>query len=270
MKKADAFVEGRARSLPERSSDSTLPALTFATTHNLLMQILRRDLGPQAKERTVIDVPCGSGALAVRMRDLGLRVTCSDIDAGNFQAKEFELVLADLNRPLPFADQSFDVVVSIAGLQRVCFPQVAIGEFWRILKPGGMLYLGVTHHASLKKRLNLLFYGTLGGGIDRPSYRQTVFSPEANFRFPLTYVRVEHLLRVERFAIERLYPDRSGVLPYLLFPITAGIWMASRLKALRSRTHDRCYRDANTVAMLRAKAYIVATRKSERLPSSVS
>lgn len=52
-------------------------------------------------------------------------------------------VVADLNRPLPIQDGAADAVISTSALEHVCEPQLLLREAFRILKPGGHLYLAV-------------------------------------------------------------------------------------------------------------------------------
>jgi SAM-dependent methyltransferase len=246
--------------ISDSMTQNSLPKLTYSSTHDLLIELLQRDLGSPAAGLKLLDIPCGSGSLALRMGEVGFQVQCADIDSGNFQARDLPFALADLNRALPFADQSFDAVVSIAGLQRVCFAQVAVAEFYRILKPGGVLFLGVTHHASIKSRIRFLLYGTFPE-VDQPSFHQTLAAPEANFRFPLTYVRVEHLLRKQGFRLEQTHCDccRGGFF-WAAMPVSLLARLAAGLKSLGAR--DSIYRRASSLRMLRAKAYIICARSN--------
>jgi ubiquinone/menaquinone biosynthesis C-methylase UbiE len=42
---------------------------------------------------------------------------------------------------LPFPDESFDVLVSCETIERLPSPEVAVREFYRVTRPGGLLYL---------------------------------------------------------------------------------------------------------------------------------
>jgi SAM-dependent methyltransferase len=49
---------------------------------------------------------------------------------------------ADLTE-LPFADASFDAAINIVVLEHVAYPAKAIGEFRRVLRPGGRIFVAV-------------------------------------------------------------------------------------------------------------------------------
>ena len=63
----------------------------------------------------------------------------------------------DLNKPLPFADQSFDVVVSIATLDWVYDLAGCLKEVHRVLKPTGTVILQVNNLGYFVRRIKLLF-----------------------------------------------------------------------------------------------------------------
>jgi SAM-dependent methyltransferase len=52
-------------------------------------------------------------------------------------------IVADLNKPLPIADAVADTVVSFQVLEHLCEPQTMLEEAFRILRPGGVLFLSV-------------------------------------------------------------------------------------------------------------------------------
>lgn len=52
-------------------------------------------------------------------------------------------VVADLNKPLPIADEAADTVVSFQVMEHLCEPQTMLNEACRILKPNGSILLTV-------------------------------------------------------------------------------------------------------------------------------
>jgi SAM-dependent methyltransferase len=236
--------------------------LTSRSTHDLVIDMLRRDYPRGGSGVDFLDAPCGAGALSVRMRDLGFNVTCCDIDRGNFEASGFEHIQADLNARLPMADRRFDGIISVAGIQRLHDPHVAIGEFHRLLKPGGVLYLGVPHLASLRKRLRFLLYGTIGPLFDNPTYIQTLSAPEANFRFPLMYPRVERMVGAAGFEIREVRSNPRDLQPYVLFPLSLAACAASWIRSVKNPAKYSSYRRATNMGMLRSNSYVVVARKN--------
>ena len=102
------------------------------------------------RDDTVLDVGCGTGVLAREVASrLGVKqnVTAVDINESMLAvAKEIEPDIAwhqaDATA-LPFADNSFDVVMSQFMLMFVPDREAALREMWRVLKPGGRLLVTV-------------------------------------------------------------------------------------------------------------------------------
>lgn len=96
----------------------------------------------------VLEVGAGSGSMAAGtlVREPNLRLTLTDIDPRMVAAAKIRLVdrlrvttrEADVTR-LPFADESFDYVVSYLMLHHVVEWSAALTEMRRVLKPGGQM-----------------------------------------------------------------------------------------------------------------------------------
>jgi ubiquinone/menaquinone biosynthesis C-methylase UbiE len=97
----------------------------------------------------VLDVAAGSGNAAIPAAAAGAIVTASDLtpellDAGRRAAVDrgvdLEWVEADAEE-LPFADNSFDIVMSSVGVMFAPHHQAAADELVRVVRPGGMIAL---------------------------------------------------------------------------------------------------------------------------------
>lgn len=104
--------------------------------------LLGRRLGDGER---VLDVGCGTGWLAAGLRRAGLRDTVGlDVSAGMLgrarAAGAWPLVQADAGR-LPLADASVDVVAGRGVLHHVPDVEAALGEWRRVLRPGGAVVL---------------------------------------------------------------------------------------------------------------------------------
>lgn len=107
---------------------------------------LVRALGVKAGDR-VLDVAAGSGNAAIPAAAAGAIVTASDLtpelfDAGRRIAAErgvdLEWVEADAEA-MPFADNSFDAVMSCVGAMFAPHHQAAADEMVRVVRPGGTI-----------------------------------------------------------------------------------------------------------------------------------
>jgi ubiquinone/menaquinone biosynthesis C-methylase UbiE len=95
----------------------------------------------------VLDVACGTGVVSITAARLGARATGLDLtpellqrarENARISRVEIEFHEGDVES-LPFADSSFDVVLSQFGHIFAPRPEVAISEMLRVLKPGGTI-----------------------------------------------------------------------------------------------------------------------------------
>jgi SAM-dependent methyltransferase len=95
----------------------------------------------------VLDVGCGTGALGGHIADAGYQVYGVDVSPGMLaQATDRGLLgaFAAFSTALPFADDSFDLTITVATLHHLETPvRVAftIAEMGRVVRPGGFVVL---------------------------------------------------------------------------------------------------------------------------------
>lgn len=106
----------------------------------------------------ILDVPCASGGFARRLASQGAACVAADLvpPTGHRPA-----VLADMNRPLPFADRCFDAITCIEGIEHIHDPFHVVAEFHRLLRPAGRLILSTPNIHNLRSRIKFLLRGTL-------------------------------------------------------------------------------------------------------------
>lgn len=92
----------------------------------------------------VLDVGCGTGALAQRLSAAGLRVSGVDASSGMLEVMGRVAPAAGRVRGhggrLPFDDGTFDLTVTVAALHHVAEPaavRATLTEMVRVLRPGG-------------------------------------------------------------------------------------------------------------------------------------
>jgi SAM-dependent methyltransferase len=101
--------------------------------------------------RRILDAGCGAGPLFAALRDGGAIVTGFDKSAGMIElarrrlGDDADLQVADLGRPLPFPDDTFDDVTASLVLHYLEDWGPALAELRRVLKPGGRLIVSVEH-----------------------------------------------------------------------------------------------------------------------------
>jgi SAM-dependent methyltransferase len=125
--------------------------------------------------KRVLDLGCRSGALTRHFLE-GNAVVGLDVDAAALaRAAELgvEPVQANVEEPLPFADDSFDAVVAGELFEHLRFPDALVGEIRRVLRPGGVLVGSVPNAFRLQSRLRFL----LGSPPEDDPTHLRMFSP---------------------------------------------------------------------------------------------
>lgn len=116
------------------------------------------DMPPGAQ---VLDVACGTGNLAIPLARRGAVVTGVDI-AGNLLAQARERARTENltvtfdegdAEQLPYANRSFDAVVSMFGAMFAPRPSLVAAEFSRVLRPGGVLAMANWTPASFSAQM---------------------------------------------------------------------------------------------------------------------
>ncbi len=103
--------------------------------HQFYCQQILREHGPDAP---VLDLGCGSAGNRRYLEAVGFqRVLAVDWSSPHAD------LLVDAHR-LPFADQSFQMIISTAVFEHLYHPFIAAGEIARVLKPGGSFIGGAS------------------------------------------------------------------------------------------------------------------------------
>jgi ubiquinone/menaquinone biosynthesis C-methylase UbiE len=138
-------------------ADRALNLHDYILEHGKLVETLA-----ETRDRSLLDVGCGGGQAAIRMKERypHLRLTGIDLSEGMIAgarrrarskgwAIRFEVADA---QALPFPDASFEVVYSFGSAKHWPDPLKGFGECWRVLRPGGdLLVADATSDATLQE-----------------------------------------------------------------------------------------------------------------------
>jgi len=105
-----------------------------------------------------LDLGVGDGRVAALLQSdhlVGVDVSQIALDRARTRLPDAELVLVEPDQPLPFEDNSFDLVTCIETMEHIRDTQLALSELRRVLRPGGRLAL-TTPAAG---RFHVLFHG---------------------------------------------------------------------------------------------------------------
>lgn len=191
---------------------------------------------------SLLDIPAGHGALAVRLKSLGYDVSACDLYPQIFRVEGVEVRSGDLDGSLSYPDRSFHYVVCVEGLEHIENPSNAIREFARILKPGGTLIVSVPNIMNIEERLKWLFTGYTShfkplSEETRAEIVKTFGDMEevALHVNPIGYSEVRYLLEKYGFDLESVYFDEKKGRSWLLWPVAAIIRLSSRFTPERKR-----------------------------------
>lgn len=102
----------------------------------------------------VLDAGCGNGRATAAFGALGYEAFGADVAAGAVRrAREAgvrRVVQSMLDAGLPFRSGSFDAVYCSEVLEHLFAPWVAVQEFRRLIRPGGILFVSVPYHGMAK------------------------------------------------------------------------------------------------------------------------
>lgn len=232
-------------------------------------------------ERKVLDLianlePCrtlelgpGRGALSAALASLGFQVDALDIAPENFAADNtgIELTRGNLDEPLPYADSSFDLVVTCEAIEHLEHQYSFARELARVLAPGGTLVITTPNIVNAASRLRFMLTGFYALAV-RPSSEFTR-NRYIEHIYPITFWQLRHILHTSGLLIQQVMTDHIRKSSMLLAPL----WPLSYLvtgRALASEPDPRQYqanRDINrqihSPALFFGRTQIIVARRGE-------
>lgn len=98
-------------------------------------------------DERVLDVACGTGALLAALASRGVRPAPVGVDlslpmlrGASVRVPQARLIQGEASH-LPLVDRAFDLVYCVNSFHYFRRPEAALGEAWRVLRPGGRLVL---------------------------------------------------------------------------------------------------------------------------------
>ncbi|MBI5191685.1 MAG: methyltransferase domain-containing protein [Nitrospirae bacterium] len=104
------------------------------------------------------------------------------------------LVRADLNKPLPYDDASFDYVACLEGIEHVENTHHILREFHRVLRPGGTLVISTPNILNTKNRYRFCWTGTYYG------FPHIIRTPEEGTHLHINPINLSFLIAFARKA----------------------------------------------------------------------
>jgi SAM-dependent methyltransferase len=170
----------------------------------------------------VLDLGAGLGGLAVEIARRGAKLIAIEpgaawrrVAAARLAALGKGTIIGAVGEHLPLVDNSIDLIVSLQVLEHVQNPGLVIGEAFRVLKPGGYIYIAYENYLSFWE----------------PHYRVR-WLPLLSKSIGATYLKL--LGRNPRFLMESV--------TYTTFPVVRRAFLRSGFECMRVQEYKRSLR----------------------------
>lgn len=223
-------------------------------TDRILVEAILADDGTSKR---VLNLPSGNGELSRKLALAGVDVTGADLFPEFSRWKPEEVVKADMNERLPFADDSFDILVCQEGIEHLEDVASFLRECRRTLKDGGMLLVTLPNFMDLSSRLSFFLTGLKSFHGDLPNEEATLWGhSDGNYyhghAFTLTFFQIRYLMRLSQFDDIELWnlkdSGTSRLLYWMMRPLIGPLLRRSMRR--RSRREERDKKPAATREMI--------------------
>ena len=150
------------------------------------------DLKDALKGKLVLEAGCGAGRFTEILLKKGATLISADLSSAvevnqeNFPQNENHMVIqADIN-DMPFADETFDVVICLGVIQHTPNSETTIEDLYNLVKPGGSL---IIDHYTFNKSNYLRF---------APLYRMSLKNKPSSYTIPYTQKLVKKYLPLHK------------------------------------------------------------------------
>ncbi len=245
------------------TSDKSMKDFTHVNNLTGYMKIVEKIvLGTKKDDLKILDMPAGNGLLAENLRRNGHTVICADI---NSERKEYDYV--NMEMKLPYADESFDVVICLEGIEHVIAPNSLVTEICRIIKPNGFVIISLPNVQSLFSRLKFLFTGTFyqfePEGCRHPMGRMI----DRGHISSVTLVQLNYFFGESEFKLQIVTGDK--IKKKILLPIYIILWvinlLALELRSMKDNIYDvkTLYKFLTTFRCMMSRSLITVWSKSK-------
>lgn len=192
----------------------------------------------------VLDAPCGAGELSILLAQNGFQVYAADLgcdllpEAADCVGDRFRVT--DLNGPLPWPDSSFDLIVSVEGVEHLENAFAFFREAHRICRPGGMFLITTPNVVSLRSRVR--YFGSSFFTQDPRPLNESARHPLHHIGLR-TFWEWRYLLHVSGFHLTGVSHTHIKPVSFLYGIFAPWTWLYTRLAFRKEK--DRAQRERN-------------------------
>lgn len=200
----------------ESTESAAIVPIAMPGTHERFLPFFQKHY--EGKQCSILDIGAGHGAMTQRLHQMGHQVSACDLFPEYFRFSEVACTKVDIMEPFPYPDQSFEVAIAIEVMEHIPDHENFFKEVFRILKPGGKVFLSTPNILSLKSRIRFLFSGFYYSfkplDLNRHDGLQHVASLTVD---QYNYVAMKHGFRAAKVQIDRRQKSSRGWL--VLYPL---------------------------------------------------
>ena len=196
----------------QRGQADKAVAMTGRFLHERVLEITAR-----LPKGRALDIPCGQGALAERLRAQGFKIFCGDLDSEWYRVEDGHFHQVDLNGNLPYKDETFDCVTCVEGIEHLENPHLLIREIGRILRSGGTAVITTPNIMNIKSRFYFLLRSYFNNfrHFSQPSSQRELLGLHIN---PIPFGELRYILNRYGFRIATVSCNRFTKKYPLLMP----------------------------------------------------
>lgn len=239
--------------------------------HEKVLELLLAD-NTRSSWTRYLDIGAGHGNLIQKVKTrIPMQTYVCDYTDELMRLPGQRVDIANLNNePLPYADQTFDVVTATEVIEHLEDFRRVVREIYRVLKPGGVCILSTPNILNLNSRLRFLTFGFWNLFGPLPVKNSALYSTGGHIN-PVSWFYVAHALMDAGFPNVTSHIDRRqrSAIPklVLLYPFIKlfGAW-AMRKERVRFHTLDEAneplVRVMSRIDMLLGRTIITKSVKS--------
>jgi SAM-dependent methyltransferase len=229
---------------------------------------------------SVLDLSCGEAEVLTRLGADGCRVHGTHFREDDYivadRSRLGTLAITtgvDLQKPLPFPDAAFDVVLLTEVLEHLDSHFTVLHEASRVVRDGGFLVFSTPNIHRLHSRLQFFLTGKHKLIRRRMGWEQRAGDRYAFHISPVDFPLVHAVLGWEGLTVERLGLTKMKAKSVILAPLWPLVWIACRLTVdkdvRREPAFAECERALNRwmsdPAMLFSEQLLVVARRVPRI-----